>query len=447
MDKLDSLLLEAWDRISAKLRRKRLSAFRRSRRRFKKVLTTPMRESCLVIRASDTRINDYRAAIEAVPPLPVGEGRGEGIEQWASKNLIESHQPHIVTLDGRLIRDLTKPVKIPWPGVTYAQAADICGREYNTIQHWVAAGVFKVDHYRERGFPEFNKRSKPRDKTGEVDPRGSGGRPYVWTPSPIDPNNFEGRTPHPIWGTLWQWMWQDFPENYQLTVTRVPRMRGPSNSLFTGWEFLCPGRLVSAKDSQRFSPQRHGDTEKRNEGEEAHTLSFGRQRTPDLQSSADGEGRGEGAAANRFVHIPCGRRCMYLYGPMTVTTLAKALGEGDAEGEGGGGFDMPEDSAPPRLAGQWFPGLSDPIPRPRSFACKECWGVRPTRAASRQGWNDFITQISGGLLYGREVPRPPDIFPMKRRKPLWKKRRSDWKGWAEMEQREAGDADAIASSG
>jgi hypothetical protein len=371
MDKLDSLLLDAWNRVSAKVRRDRVQALKRSRRRFKGVLTRPMREWCLVIRASDTRINDYRAIVEPVLPLPSGEGWGEG--GWPAANqmgaverdanaltpnpspdgrgeLIENYQPHAVTLSGALIRELTRPVMIPWPGVTCREAADMLGRPYDSIFQWLRKGVFRVDRYREFKFPEHRK------------------RPYVWTPSPIDPNNFHGRAPHAVWGTLWQWLWQDLPEEYTLTVQRVPRMRPQPtldgcNRKFVGWEFVCPGRLD----------------------------------------------------ANRQP-MGCGKRCTYLYGPQTVWTLAKAL-----TGTGEEGFEMPEDSG---LAGQWFPGVNDPVAArgPRSFACKHCWGVRSAVMSHSSGWNDFITHISGGLLYGREVPRPLDICPMVRKKRRYKRR-------------------------
>jgi hypothetical protein len=51
----------------------------------------------------------------------------------------------------------------------------------------------------------------------------------------------------------------------------------------------------------------------------------------------------------------------------------------------------------------------------RSFACKTCWGVRPVCMANESGWNEFIAQVSGGLLYGRDVPRPLDICPFERK--------------------------------
>lgn len=331
MDALDQLLLDAWNRVSERIRRYRVLALRRSRRRLLKGLNRPMREWCLVIRASDTRINDFSAIVEP-------------------RRAIERHEQHTITLDGKLIRRLTMPVTIPWPGVTYPEAARLLGRTNDSLYEWVTHGAFRVDRYREFKYPDTHKRVK-------------GGRPYVWTPSPIDPNNFHGRTPHPMWGTLWQWQWEKLPENYELVVERVPRWRTQGGvRKHLGWEFICPGKL--------------------NE-------------------------RGE--------YSGCGRRCTYLYAPQTVWTLARAIVR---ESDDDGGFEMPEGSG---LSGRWHPGLSDPIQsRPRnglrSFACKTCWGVHSAVMANASGWNDFITHISGGLLRGRDVPRPLDLCPIARRK-------------------------------
>ena len=357
MDELDTILIDAWNRVSQRVRQKRVMALRRSRRRFRGVLTRPMREWCLVIRASDTRINDSRAIIDPT-------------------HAIERQEPNTVTLDGTLIRELTRPVSIAWPGVTYAKAAIACGREYKTIKAWVRHGVFRVEHYREFRFPEHARRSK-----GNAHRGGFGGRPYVWTPSPIDPNNFTGRAPHSVWGTVWQNLWKKLPEDYVLTVRREPyvRCKGRNRRVgFSGWHFICPGRV-----------------------------------------DQDGNYKG------------CGRRCTYLYGPQTVWTLPVALGFYGADGEGG--FAMPSaaecrpkglQSEPLRLAGEWYPGLNDPIlsTGPRSFACKTCWNVRSACMANRTGWNEFVAQLSGGLLYGRDVPRPMDICPIAR-----KKRPYQWK--------------------
>lgn len=162
-----------------------------------------------------------------------------------------------------------------------------------------------------------------------------------------------------------------------MTVQRVPRLRNQrtldgSDMKFMGWEFICPGRL----------------------------------------DALTGEPKG------------CGKRCTYLYAPQTVWTLGLAMGGS----EGCEGFDVSDDAAAahgselPRLSGEWQPGVVDPIKAAsggglRSFACKSCWGVRTAvMSHPSHGWNDFITQISGGLLSGCDVKRPLEEFPLVRRR-------------------------------
>lgn len=40
------------------------------------------------------------------------------------------------------------------------------------------------------------------------------------------------------------------------------------------------------------------------------------------------------------------------------------------------------------------------------FACARCWNVQHTPSNPGAAWNQLVTAISGGLLYGREVQRP-----------------------------------------
>lgn len=319
MDELDTLLLHAWNRVSKQVRRDPMLALKRAQRRFCTSLWTPLRECCVVLRGSDTRINERSAWVE-----PHGA--------------IDKHEPHTVTLDGTLIRELTKPVMIDWPGVTLAEAAAMLGQTYCSLMNWKRKGVFEINTYPEFRFPDHRRRQ------------------YLWTPSPIDPNNFQGRVPHSIWGTLWQWKWENVPKEYQLTVQRVPttrRVRGRDQ--FRGWLFICPGRM-----------------------------------------NREGE------------HVECGRAVRYLYLPHTMWSLAKAIGDDS-------GIEMPGESG---LVGKWYPGWSDPVAEPgtRSFACKQCWGVQHALLSNEQGWNLFVTQISGGLLSGRDVPRPDEICPIVRRR-------------------------------
>lgn len=317
MDTLDQYLLTAWNRIGRELRQKRIRALKRSRRQHKAILKHPLREMCLVIRAADTRINPYSA-------LTIPE------------RAYDAREPHNVIIEGDLIRKITKPVRLPWPGVTYKEAAAACGRDYQTVAGWVKAGIVQVNRYPEFGFPPDGKRGR---------------RPYVWTPSPIDPNAIMCQPPHPVFGTLWQWQWESMPEDYAITLKRVPYFRiHHGKECFRGWYFICCGRLMENNE-----------------------------------------------------YTGCGRQVAYLYAPQTPWTLGRAINDLS-------GFDMPEDSG---LAGQWVPALTDPSKAtgPRNFACRDCWKVRRAWMAHYMGWNDFITHISGGLLYGRDVPRPPE-FPL-----------------------------------
>jgi hypothetical protein len=313
----EQMLVDAWLRVSARVRRERLQALKRSRRALRPVLKRPLREMCIVVRAADTRINERSALIEP-------------------HEAYQARQEHLVTLDGGLIRHVTKPVWIDWPGVTYEKAAEICGCDYMTVARWALRGVFQVDRYAEHGFPREGKGRRCR-------------RPYVWTPGAIDVNACECRPPHPVWTSVWRGMWEQIPNAFAMTVQRVPRFRMHRGvKCFRGWVFICPGRL-------------------------------------------DEQDR----------HKPCGRRCKYLFAPQTLWTIPRWIDDMS-------GFDMPADSG---LAGQWVPGEFDASKAtgPRSFACRECWGVRHTWMAGAEGWNEFIAHMSAGLLYGREVPRPPEF--------------------------------------
>jgi DNA-binding NarL/FixJ family response regulator len=45
-------------------------------------------------------------------------------------------------------------------------------------------------------------------------------------------------------------------------------------------------------------------------------------------------------------------------------------------------------------------------PPTATFACKRCHNIRFTSSICKDYWNDLITYLTAGLLYGREVPRP-----------------------------------------
>ena len=47
--------------------------------------------------------------------------------------------------------------------------------------------------------------------------------------------------------------------------------------------------------------------------------------------------------------------------------------------------------------------IEPPLP---TFACNDCHRVQRFTRIGTRGWNKMIGHVSGGLLYGAEVPRP-----------------------------------------
>ncbi len=172
MDAIDRALVEAWGRVAPGVRADRALALRRSLRRSR---LRPMRPWCLCIRAGDTRLN---------------------VHAWVPKYLPEAREPHEIVIYSDTIRELCKPVTIPWPGWDWERAAHALGRPPESLSSWIRGGVFQV-----RRVPAqmLDKRGKP--------------VPVIWSPSPLDPNADLGRAPDPVWGSLWQYLWKRVPDD------------------------------------------------------------------------------------------------------------------------------------------------------------------------------------------------------------------------------------------
>ncbi|MCI0629831.1 MAG: hypothetical protein L0Y44_04155 [Phycisphaerales bacterium] len=321
----------------------------------KKTHRGPMRAWCLCVRASDRRINGYSADCELAPEAVIG--RDESVEEAVARGV-----EHIVTLRGELIRKVTRQVLVPWPGEDWEKFAKKCGVTTYHLNSWIASGNVKIR--RKFCAMAMGKRGKP--------------VPIVYTPMPIDPNNYEGRPPHRVWGELWRCMSEKFPAEYEQQVQRVPRWQMRlGRRKFGGYRWICPG--VTRSMGLRSS------------------------KSPALTPDPSPRGRGGGEVA---LHVPCGRECAMLYAPMPVWTLGRALGIGE-------GLDLPEDCG---LGGDWRPGTYEVEcgEGSRTLACKKCWGVRGASMVSDGGWNLFVTLVSGGLLYGRDVERPEKEAPTTR---------------------------------
>ncbi len=340
MDDLDVNLLNAWDRVWERCKRDPVEARRRYRRTRGVMLNKPPRAWCLTLRSSDTRLHP-------------------GNVDFDSKQACIDRKTHEVTLCGEAIRQLCAPVSIDWPGLKLKDAAKKLGKTVDAVRHWmpVRPGRARGKHSKcPPRWKEITAPSKPLSVRYEPPGyyrHGGGDVAVVWTRSPIDPGGPMGRCPHAIWGSMWQYIHENLPADYVLTVRREPRFKPyGGGERFRGWDWVCPGRVVGGE------------------------------------------------------HRPCGRRCRLLFGPLPVRTLGRALGLAEGLDIQNGESRITDDKSGLRLSGAWFPGMDDPLAGVRSFACRHCWGVVTTYLHSHVGWNDFVMYISGGLLYGHEVERP-----------------------------------------
>ncbi|MFG0285935.1 MAG: LuxR C-terminal-related transcriptional regulator, partial [Phycisphaerales bacterium JB039] len=100
---------------------------------------------------------------------------------------------------------------------------------------------------------------------------------------------------------------------------------------------------------------------------------------------------------HRYLHIPCNRLADVIYLPIPPITIPEALGALDL---------LADLNIPP-----------PPDYRDHPFACAHCWQMRRTTLANYAGWNDFVSYISAGLLYGHEVERTSAEAQPRRKRP------------------------------
>jgi len=385
MDDLDRNLIDAFWRVWKQCEDDPDEARRRWERSRRVSYQRVPAAWCLRLRAGDRRIT-----------------RDYGLESDEADRV-----PHEVEIDGAAIRDYCRPIELPYPGLPLDRAAARLGRHPESLRKWLpirpgrtraarAQRVAKWDLHR-GGAKVFSVRYEP--------PAAHGRRgmlvPVVWTQRPLDPGADLGATPHPVWGSSWRLLHERIPEHYAVVAERVPdfrdyprprpRPRKGSGGVtdyerrFRGWLWKCPGRWV------RLAALEAAGVAAAETCEDEHGVAWGLK--------------------------PCGRRCKQLVGPLPVPTVAEWLGvegvevdRGDAEGPhhwASGGV-TPGVGTPRALAlrGGWVPTGPAGLKGPKGFACQVCWDMRAFSLCDGTWWNELVTYLSGGLLYGHEVERP-----------------------------------------
>lgn len=404
MDELDHNLLDAWNRVFEQCRNDPAEA----RRRYERVLPggmfdRPVRAWCVGLRASDTRL------VQGIGNRELGVGgESQDLKRWMrgrplpmgseEDDPIGAQAAHEIMMDGELIQQLGGPVSIPYPGVPLTEAAKMLGRDYGGMRRWlpVGAGRSRVERDRlaQRGMSDGRLIWATFDEPGfplkvRYEPPGKHGRrgretPVVWSDQPLDPGAARGMPPAKWWGSLWMSLAEKIPVGFEQVLERVPRFLPCQGEMrFRGWLWRCPG-LVQGVGSRESGI-----------GTSQSTLPLN---SPSASTSVS----------------PCGKLVPKLYAPLPVWTVGRAFG-------------VTEGLQVEGLAGEWLPGVMDRWAGRRRLACRTCWQVRNGGSAERHGWNEFVTHLSGGLLFGSDVEKPAD-FQYERRRPRRARKRKDVSG-------------------
>ncbi|HEV8378250.1 MAG TPA: hypothetical protein VGP99_05335 [Tepidisphaeraceae bacterium] len=220
---LERNIREAWLQLRGKILSDPHELHRRLARRRSKSLTKPPRAWCIAIRASDRRITPAHWVItpEHAMDLNHPDHPYEPIE-------------HEVTIQTHAIRRCCHPVSFSREDA--ADVAKMLGVSPAMLMHARYRGQFEECFYKGLG----GKRGKP---VPLLSPKGQ----------LLDPGAMAFARPHPIWGSMWEWLAREMPADFEQTILRRPYFRPPTarNASPTGevykdemqhigWRWVCP---------------------------------------------------------------------------------------------------------------------------------------------------------------------------------------------------------------
>ena len=391
MDELEPAIRDAWQRVKPQLLADRDELARRLARRRTPTLARPPRAWCLAVRASDRRINPASAMI--VPEHAVDQRDREHPGRFLR---------HDVLLDAKLLDRLCIPVRIDPPGEPWDDVAKKLGVNYCGLRTARISGVVHTHHIPRLG----GRRGRP--------------VPLLYTDQLLDPGSRGFVNSDPLWGWTARYLTHRLDRDFHQTIRRVPLYRalvarhrydphahpeldgGAPRS--THARRLPPPRsdYVSYKwsDGVYVGDAREQRTRQRRERARQKQRQYLRLHPRPSTSGGSLSFRGW-----QWLCPDCNRTCNTLYLPLPPINLL-----------------ITDPSARPpslRASGSCEAGGRPWSLRasPSHFACARCHRVQFFTRASSDAWNLLIATLSGGLLYGREVPRPADFLPARRRRP------------------------------
>jgi hypothetical protein len=414
MDDVQRALESAWNRILPRLRSSPTELARRLARRQRSALIgQPPRAWCLVVRATDTRLDPLCSTHPA---------------DALRHTLKHPREPaHVkVLLDSDSLRTLCAPVHLTAPGEPLIDVARKLGTTPAGLLGARVAGVFQTHHVAGLG----GHWGKP--------------RPLLYTRQPLDPAARGFASPDPVWAATARHLPGRIPRGIKAMLTRVPLLVPRTGSYFADDPDDDDAHRAGGPDGRAAKSHKHPELDG---NPPPHRERDGRILPPPRPDPGWHKWDGETflghdrtsplAAAN---HADRQRRLV-----LTRAAAKRRRRENFYPGPDGAGslvfrgwrwqcprcrrlvnllfYPLPRmHLLPMPLEIPALPGNSDdpapapalkPAPKP-GFACARCHRVRHIGRCHPDSWNELVTYLSAGLLFGREVPRP-DWFDRERK--------------------------------
>src|SRR5258706_6294159 len=218
MNDVARLILEAWEKLGPKIRSDPQELGRRLARRRLAILTRPVRAWCIAVRASDRRITPAHWVISPEHAMDLDHP-------------LHAYEPieHEVTIRPHALRKYCRAVRTDSWG---EQVEEVCRR----------LGISKSQVYAARCAGLYTERFV----------KGLGGKhglpiPLIHSWKTLDPSGYPlNAKPDALWGTLWEFLPDMIPDDFEQTLVRRPRFgkfsrRQTDDLQHLGRFWVCPG--------------------------------------------------------------------------------------------------------------------------------------------------------------------------------------------------------------
>jgi hypothetical protein len=266
--------------------------------------------------------------------------------------------PHEITITRKDLQRLCRPVMTDFPGTELVEFAQRLGHKPHTVRRAIGRNQLRVN-------------KKPRWQAREGAGRCYRKYPDLYADQHFHPGaGWRLQPPDPVWGDFWTHFPDNLPKDFEQTLQRIPLWLAGGNHRTGRWRTRDSSPIGNPQSAIGNSPL---------------TMDNG-PLTPDSGLST------HDSALERFwgwqwLCPACQNTCRLIFLPIP--------------------FPLPRifrDYLKPHLKRRHE---CDPADAHSSFACARCHKLTGAISWRRHAWNDVVTRISGGLLFGHEVEIPP----------------------------------------